>query len=96
MATTIKRLKLPRREFRIKDNYFQLPVQVTSQCPVCGKSVKMKLADEDWLKYPTIGAPIELKFMHYFEKTKHTEGEDHEWIVRVILDFTLTLAPGQT
>ncbi|MFA5946845.1 MAG: hypothetical protein WC813_02360 [Patescibacteria group bacterium] len=97
MATTIKKLK-PKGGFEINDKRFKIPVHVTSTCPHCGKSVKKKLDETDgesYLSFPKIGVPIDLNFWHYFEGNKHAEADDHEWTVRVILDFTLTLTPEQ-
>ena len=92
MEICIERVEYP-DGFRCEDKRFRLPFRVTAPCPICGEDVTLYLdgaegPTDDYLVYPVVGAPFDLDFCH--EGLTDGEYDDHEFSVKVILDFSLT------
>lgn len=72
----------------VKRAYF--PFIVSSTCPKCGQLMERYLAN-DYLSFPTIGAPTHVDFVHEIEGPKYRVCA--RWSERIVIDYTATVVP---
>jgi hypothetical protein len=76
----------------IDEKRFFIPgLKLTGTCPTCSATVEVDFSDA-YLTYPSIGEPIRFGMRHAVENDEGYDDE-HEWIVMLHLDISLTVLP---